>query len=183
MMLSVEASIKGQPKGQSGQIGARMSKALDPREETFCSCYVAIGEPTFSHKKASAEAAGFAEPSAANQATKLLRRLDIQERIRELHAANMQRNMITVDKVLADLEHDKLMAREKGDIASAIRADELQGKYLALFVDRQEITESGRRELSEKEAVEVEELARLRLASKYGLTEMPAKVVAAETAG
>jgi hypothetical protein len=154
-----------------------MSKALDPREETFCSCYVAIGELTFSHKKLSAEAAGFAEPSAANQATKLLRRPDIQERIRELHAANMQRNMITVDKVLADLEHDKLMAREKGDIASAIRADELQGKYLALFVDRTEFDEPARRELDAKEQEEVIELAKLRLAQKYNLTTMPAKVV------
>jgi phage terminase small subunit len=155
-----------------------MSKELDPREDLFCSHYVAIGEPTFSHKKLSAEAAGFAEPSAANQATKLLRRPDIQQRIRELHTANMQRNMITVDKVLADLEHDKLIAREKGDIASAIRADELQGKYLALFTDRQVIDEPARRELDEEEAAEAVELARLRLASKYGLTQGPIKAVA-----
>jgi hypothetical protein len=157
-----------------------MSKALEPREDLFCSHYVAIGEPTFSHKKASAEAAGFAEPSAANQATKLLRRPDIQERIRELHTANMQRNMITVDKVLADLEHDKLIAREKGDIASAIRADELQGKYLALFADRQIVDEPARRELDEAEEAEAVALSHLRLKMKYGLIDGPpaaAKVV------
>jgi phage terminase small subunit len=155
-----------------------MTKKLDPREETFCSCYVAIGEPTFSHKKASAEAAGFAEPSAANQATKLLQRPEIQQRIRELHTANMQRNMITVDKVLADLEHDKLTARAKGDIASAIRADELQGKYLALFTDRQEITEPARRELDEQEQAECVALAHLRLSQKYGLVTTPPAVAA-----
>lgn len=46
----------------------------------------------------------------------------------ELQAENMQRNMITVDKVLADLEHDKLLAREARQYAVSKSCTELQGK-------------------------------------------------------
>lgn len=162
----------------------REPKMLNPKVESFCVHYTTIGEATFAHAGESAEAAGYSPASARNTATDLLKKSEVQQRIRELHSQNMQRNMITVDKVLADLEHDKLMAREKSDIASAIRADELQGKYLALFIDRQEIDEPTRRELDEAEKAEAAELARLRLAQKYGLVkadvktlETPAKVV------
>ena len=61
--------------------------------------------------------------------------------IKELHAENMQRNMITVDKVLADLEHDKLMARKAGKYAVAKGCTELQGKYLSMFTDK--VNQSG----------------------------------------
>ena len=149
-------------------------KVLNPKVDAFCVFCTTIGEPTFAHAAKSAIAAGYSEASARNTATDLLKKPDVQQRIRELHTANMQRNMITVDKVLADLEHDKLIAREKGDIASAIRADELQGKYLALFTERQVIEEPARRELDAAEEAEAVELAHLRLASKYGLTMPPA---------
>jgi hypothetical protein len=36
-----------------------------------------------------------------------------------------------------------MLARQKGDISSAIRADELQGKYLAMFTDNINRTEEG----------------------------------------
>jgi hypothetical protein len=43
--------------------------------------------------------------------------------------------MITVDKVLADLEHDKLMARNHHQYSVSKSCTELQGKYLAMFTD------------------------------------------------
>jgi phage terminase small subunit len=142
-------------------------KALNPKVESFCVFYTTIGSETFSHAARSALAAGYSEASGRNTATDLLRKPEVRKRITELHTANMQRNMITVDKVLADLEHDKLMAREKGDIASAIRADELQGKWLALFVDRQMfIDEPKRRELDEKEKAEANRLGVLLINEK-----------------
>ena len=152
-------------------------KVLNPKVDAFCVFYTTIGEPTFAHAAKSAIAAGYSEASARNTATDLLKKPDVQQRIRELHTANMQRNMITVDKVLADLEHDKLIAREKGDIASAIRADELQGKYLALFTDRQEISEPARRELDAAEEADARDYAQWQLARKYGLTMPPVRKV------
>ena len=56
----------------------------------------------------------------------------------------MQRNRITTDKVLADLEHDKVMARKHNQYSVAKGCTELQGKYLAMFTDRLQTDEQHR---------------------------------------
>lgn len=54
----------------------------------------------------------------------------------------MSRNNLTVDKVLADLEHDKLMARKVGQYAVAKECSIAQGKYLAMFTDNTNVTDT-----------------------------------------
>ena len=148
----------------------KTEKTLDPREELFCSNYTSIGTPTFSRKEASALAAGFSEKSARNTATDLLRKPEVQQRIAELNAENLSRNGITVDSVLANLEHDRVLAREKGDVASAIRATELTGKFLAMFVDRQQVDEQTpeRAKLTEEEAAALRRAANIRVMESVG---------------
>jgi phage terminase small subunit len=155
-------------------------KELDPREDLFCSNYTAVGTETFNHKEKSALAAGYAEASAGNQATKLLRRPEIQQRLDELKAENRKRNNVSTDSVVENLTHDRDMARAKGDWQAAIRADELIGKTLGCFTDVQVIDEPERRELSEREAEEVTQLAKIRLQQKYGLQERAHTPVSAE---
>jgi hypothetical protein len=87
----------------------------------------------------------------------------------------MIRNGITVDTTLSKLEHTGILALEKGDLSTATRCWELQGKFLAMFTDRQEISEPARRELDAAEMAEATELARLRIAQKYGLLNEPVK--------
>jgi len=87
------------------------AKELTPKQEIFCVHYTTIGSETFSNGTKSAIASGYSEKSAYSQASTLLKNPKIQQRIKELHTENMSRNNITVDKVLADLEHDKLMAK------------------------------------------------------------------------
>jgi hypothetical protein len=80
----------------------------------------------------------------------------------------MQRNNITVDKILADLEHTRLLALEKGDLSTATRCSELQGKHLAMFFAKQEVIGDGLRlvfeypenltEISQKKAVSASQL-------------------------
>jgi phage terminase small subunit len=109
---------------------------LTPKQDSFCVHYTTIGSETYSNDTRSALAADYSESSAAVQATRLLKREPIQNRIAELRAENMKRNLITVDKVLNDLEHDKLLAREHHQYNVAKGCSELQGKYLAMFTDR-----------------------------------------------
>jgi|WetSurMetagenome_2_1015567.scaffolds.fasta_scaffold217518_2 hypothetical protein len=117
------------------------TEILSPREELFCSNFCSVGSDTFSQKEKSAIQAGYSKGSAKNIATKLLKRPDIVERIQELHSQNMSRNNINVDSVLANISHDRELARAKGDFSSALRADELLGKYLSLFhADKMSIT-------------------------------------------
>jgi len=110
-------------------------KELTPKQENFCIHYTTIGGETFGNGTKSAIAAGYSEKSAYSQASTLLKSPKIQQRIKDLHAENMSRNNITVDKVLADLEHDKIMARHAGQYSVAKECSVAQGKYLAMFTD------------------------------------------------
>lgn len=110
-------------------------KALTPKQDSFCVHYTTIGADTYSNGAKSAIAAGYSEKGAYVRASELLRNRKILDRISELHTENMQRNMITTDKVLADLEHDKLMSRKHNQYAVAKECSIAQGKYLAMFTD------------------------------------------------
>jgi phage terminase small subunit len=112
-----------------------MNNNLKPRQDSFCVHYTTIGSETYSNGTKAALAAGYSEKSAHVTATKLLKQDAIRDRIVELQAENMKRNLITVDKVLADLEHDKLLAREARQYSVAKGCTELQGRYLAMFKD------------------------------------------------
>ena len=125
-------------------------KELSQREAAFAVHFTTIGSDTFSDGKNSAIAAGYSDRSAHVAASRLLKRDKVRDRISELHSENMQRNLITTDKVLADLEHDKVMARKHNQYAVAKGCTELQGRYLSMFADRQIVETPERdRELTE----------------------------------
>lgn len=78
--------------------------------------------------------AGYA-PSSANNATGLSSvKLCQEEVIAELKASE-----VTVELVIKRLNEDRELARNKGDIATMTRVDELLGKYLAMFTDKQQV--------------------------------------------
>jgi len=83
-----------------------------------------------------AERAGYKAHSARQMAYKLLTKRDVVARVAELAEARTATAKLTVDKVLADLELQRALAIEAGDIKAANRASELQGKYLAMFTDK-----------------------------------------------
>jgi len=102
---------------------------LTPREEQFC---IAYGDPessTYGRSEKSAAAAGYIQPRSA--AWKLRRRPKIQARLAVFQSAATA----AVGRVLSDLEHTRLLALEKGDLATAARCSELQGKHLSMFAD------------------------------------------------
>ncbi len=140
-----------------------MDNNLKPRQDSFCVHYTTIGSETYSHGTKAALAAGYSESSAHVTATKLLKQEAIRNRIIELQAENMKRNLITVDKVLADLEHDKLLARERHQYGVAKGCTELQGKYLAMFTDRHVNETTEAKELSERQKEEVKAYTQWRL--------------------
>ena len=137
-------------------------KELSQREAAFAVHFTTIGSDTFSDGKKSAVEAGYSDRSAHVAASRLLTRERVQKRVSELHSENMQRNRITTDKVLADLEHDKVMARKHNQYSVAKGCTELQGKYLAMFTDRLQ-TEQTPEPMSRSEAQEAEEYAEFRL--------------------
>ena len=72
--------------------------------------------------------------------------------------------MVTVSSVLANLDHDRQMARKHHQYAVSKACTELQGRYLAMFTDKT-LTEdvNKTRELSEHEKEEAKRIAEIRL--------------------
>jgi len=103
---------------------------LSPKELKFCEAFANPESGTFGNARKSAEAAGYREPH--NAGWKLRRRGRIIAKLQEYHGAVF----VAVGRVLADLENERRLAVEKGDLASAIRASELMGKHLGMFLER-----------------------------------------------
>ncbi len=85
------------------------TETLTQKQDSFAVHYTTIGAETFGNGTKSAIAAGYSEKGAYARGSELLRNRKVIDRISELHKENMQRNMITVDKVLADLEHETVV--------------------------------------------------------------------------
>ncbi len=69
------------------------------------------------------------------QATKRGRTLRFVRFFAELGIEAAERADLTVDSVLKNLREDRKAARAAGQYGPAVRADELLGKYLAMFTD------------------------------------------------
>jgi len=129
--------------------GKSRPRPLNTQMEAFCVFITAIGSATFSKGKASAEAAGYAENSAAIRAHRLLKMPKIQARISEIHAENMAASRLSVYTVLSNLAHDRELAREKQDYSTCVRATELMGKYLAMFTEKSLVELTDMRQLDD----------------------------------
>jgi len=113
-----------------------------------------------------ARQAGYTSKAAPYQ---LMANPKVRARILELIKLHCSACCISIESVLLNLERERELAEAKGDIASSIRASELEGKYLAMFsdkliYDRLNDGEQGR-ELTEKEQAEAKRIARVLLES------------------
>jgi hypothetical protein len=79
--------------------------------------------------------AGYSEKSARSAGGRLLRDSRMKAYIAELGVEAAERADLTIDSVLKNLREDRKAAREAKQYGPAVRADELLGKYLAMFTD------------------------------------------------
>jgi phage terminase small subunit len=110
---------------------------LTPKQERFCREFLVDMNGT----KASVRA-GYGERSAHVTASRLLKKANVAARISELQAETAKRLEVTVDSVMADLEGLCASAVAAKQFGPAVRAKELQGKRLGMFIDRHDISES-----------------------------------------
>ncbi len=137
---------------------------LTQKEMAFAEAYTSLGEPTCGNATASAASAGYGTPR--NAGWRLMQRSIVREAIKELHEQRMDKFAMTPARVLHDLEHARMRALEKGDIYAAVRASELQGKFLAMFSDRVDISAlQDVPVLSEEERAAADRLAEILLLS------------------
>ncbi len=128
-------------------------RPLTPQQELFCAEYLV----DYNGTKA-AQRAGYAEKTAAAQASRLLKNVNILSRVRALQKERLEKLAVTQESVLLNLleVYDRCMQKkpvyewdyetgqykETGEYAfdskGALRALELIGKHLAMFTQKVE---------------------------------------------
>ena len=105
---------------------------LSLKQKRFCDEYLIDLNAT-----QAAIRAGYSKKTAREQASRLLSNVNVQAYIQEQMKARSERTQISQDKVLQDIETVKQDAMA-GDMnhAAALKACELQGKHLGMFIDR-----------------------------------------------
>lgn len=101
---------------------------LSIREAAFAAQYVA----KHGNGTQAAIAAGYAPSAAHVAASRLIRRGKVKRQIDRL----TRKHEITADRVLTRLDNLSAKAEERGNFPAAVRAEELIGKSLGMWVDR-----------------------------------------------
>ena len=108
-----------------------MADDLTPKQECFCQEYIID-----LNGAAAAVRAGYSENTARSIASENLTKPNVRRRVVELKAELAKRLEITAESVIVDLDILCMNAVEAGQFGPAIRAKELQGKHLGLFIDK-----------------------------------------------
>jgi phage terminase small subunit len=84
--------------------------------------------------------AGYSPETAQEQSSRLLSKAIIADAISaKAHKVSIKTEL-TAEKVLRDIEETRRQALEAGQFTAALKGSELQGKHLALFIERKEIS-------------------------------------------
>jgi len=112
--------------------------ALTDKQKRFCQEYLVDLNATQAGIKA-----GYSKKTAYSIGQRLLKNVEIQKHIEKLREKQTRRTQITADKVLRDIEDTRIRAKAANNFRAELKALELQGRHLAMFVDRQHISGEG----------------------------------------
>lgn len=115
----------------------RTKAPFSPQEERFIAEYLIDGNGA-----RSAIAAGYKERSARQQAHEMLQRPRIKAAVAKAHKEQLERTLVTADKVLLDIQNIGNEAWKAKDYTQALRSRELLGRRYKLFTDRVEILDT-----------------------------------------
>lgn len=108
---------------------------MTPKQQRFVAEYIIDLNAT-----QAAIRAGYKANNANVTGPRLLANVSVAEAIAFAQGKTAERLEITAEKVLADLEDARRQAMATLDWSPAIRACELLGKHIGMFVDRSETT-------------------------------------------
>lgn len=111
---------------------------LTPKQEMFCHEYLVD-----LNGAAAAVRAGYSEKTANRIASENLSKPDIMERVTELKRERVEKVARTAQDVLNDIIAVTAQAREEGDLKTALKGLELQGKHFSMFTDKVQNEHSG----------------------------------------
>jgi hypothetical protein len=111
---------------------------LKPTEIRFVESYIATGNVAEAARRAGYRADN---PQYANRAgSQLMQRPLVRNAIDQAYRQAAKSLRLTTQKVLIDIERVREKAETEGNYAMALKASELQGKYLKMWQDKTDIT-------------------------------------------
>jgi len=110
-------------------------KPLNPKQTRFVAEYLIDLNAT-----QAAIRAGYSAKTAEQGAAQLLRNIKVAAAVAKAMETRAGTLGITAEKVLKDIEDTRKAATIAAQYASALRASELQGKHIGMFVERRETT-------------------------------------------
>lgn len=135
---AVKKAVKNSGKKSTLKAGKKTtSETLSSAQEKFCLEYRKhVGNGT-----AAAIAAGYSERTAAQQATRLLKNVNILKRIKELADDAIRKQIIGLDKRALVLS--KIAEDDAADVQARIRAIDVLNKMDGVYVIKTEVKISG----------------------------------------
>ena len=97
---------------------------------------VALAGPANGNASEAARLAGYAPAGAGTEGYRLLQNADVLDAVERLRGRVATRAELTQAQVIEDMQDIASMAQDGGDLAVALRAHELLGKYLGMFDKR-----------------------------------------------
>lgn len=111
---------------------------LSAKQEQFCREYLVDLNAT-----QAAIRAGYSPKTAQEQASRLLSNVIVVERVAVLKQERANKVARTAQDVLNDIIAVTTQAHEEGDLKTALKGLELQGKHLGMFTDKLQTEHSG----------------------------------------
>lgn len=112
-------------------------KRLTPKQEAFCQTLLTNDDNATAAYRIAYPASRDWTPQAVWSNSCVLRNSrKVMTRLDELQAAARKHSEATIDDYLIELETLKITALASGNVGAAVKAGELKGKVLGMFVDR-----------------------------------------------
>lgn len=129
-----------------------MAGKLTPKQERFVEEYLVDLNAT-----KAAERAGYSARTANEQGARLLANVSVQEAIQAAKAKRAKKIAVSAEDVLRGVIEVTMLAREEGDLKTALKGYELQGKHIGMWRDKveQEISGPGGGPVEEKLVIEL----------------------------
>ena len=113
------------------------NQRLNQRQEQFCREYVTDLNATRAYKAVYKNVKS--DDAARSAAARTLSKVYIRNFVEALKAKTGKKLEITAEKVLRDIEEARLLALSMNKTGDAIKASELQGKYLGMWKEKVEL--------------------------------------------
>ena len=117
-----------------------MAKELTPKQEAFAQAVASGLTQSDAYRKAYTVRPTTKPESVNQKSSALMAEVNIRSRVMELRERGADNAVLTREAHLEELKRLKMIALSMEDIKAAISAEQLRGKVMGHYIERQEVT-------------------------------------------